>query len=52
MKDPCLTTFRVAYNAAAEYGFMDGISKGLVYRFVDCVAENGVCQEHRETFTV
>ena len=51
-KDPCPTTFRRAYNATAENGFMNGISKGLMYRFIDCVAENGVCQEHRETFTV
>ena len=48
MKDPCLTTFRLAYNTAAENGFMDGVSKGLMFRFIDCVAENGVCQEHRE----
>ena len=52
MKDPRLTLFLMACEAAREYSFMDGVSKILSIRMLDLVLSHGLCHTHVRSFTV
>ena len=52
MKDPRLTLFLMACEAAKEYSFMDGVSKILSIRMLDLVLSHGLCHTHIRSLTV